>query len=131
MSEVRYVLDASALLAAMLGEAGAERVDELLPHAVIGAVNVAEVIGKLQERGVPDSEIDLSLAELDLTVAPFDRAQAERAGKLRRGSRALGLSLGDRCCLALAGVTGAVAVTTDTAWSRLGGDAGVTVEVVR
>lgn len=129
MSDPPYVLDASALLAVMLDEAGAERVYDLLPRAVIGAVNLAEVISKLQERGVPDAEIDLSLAELDLTVTPFDRAQAERAGKLRRESRALGLSLGDRCCLALAATTSAIAVTTDQAWAKLG--AGVAVDVVR
>jgi len=97
-----HVLDASALLAVMFGEPGAEPILEILPGAVIGAVNLAEVVAKLQERGVPDAEIDRNIAELDLPVIPFDAGQAMSAGKLRTRTRGLGLSLGDRACLALA-----------------------------
>ena len=75
------VLDASALLAVMLEERGSEKVRELLPGAIIGAVNLAEVVAKLQERGVPDAEIDRAIARLDLPVIPFDTAQAMVAGE--------------------------------------------------
>ena len=121
------VLDASALLAVMLEERGAEKVRELLPGAIIGAVNLAEVVAKLQERGVPDEEIDRAIARLDLPVIPFDMAQAMVAGKLR--ARTLGLSLGDRACLALAVVRGTPAVTMDRGWSAL--DIGAEVIVAR
>jgi PIN domain nuclease of toxin-antitoxin system len=124
-----YVLDASALLAAFFGEEGAEKVEEMLPRAVIGAVNLSEVVAKLQDRGVPDDEIDGHVADLDLEVIAFDRLQAVTAGRLRRETSAIGLSLGDRCCLALAVQRGAVAVTTDRAWSSLALPA--TVEVIR
>ncbi len=119
VSEKYYVLDASALLAVMLGETGADAVHAVLDRARIGAVNLSEVIAKLQERGVPDDVIDQSLADLDLTIIPFDQDQAIRAGKLRLATRGAGLSLGDRACLAVADALGAVAVTTDQAWSRL------------
>ena len=69
------------------------------------------------------------LREVDLEVVPMDRAQAEAAGALRAATRAAGLSLGDRACLALAQSLGATALTTDRPWTRL--DCGVTVEVVR
>jgi PIN domain nuclease of toxin-antitoxin system len=114
-----YVLDASALLALLLGEPGAEAVVDLLPAAVIGAVNLSEVVAKLQDRGVPDAEIERDLAELDLPVIPFDEGQAMAAGKLRARTRSLGLSLGDRACLTLAMARGAAAVTTDRAWGSL------------
>ena len=127
MSE--HVLDASALLAVMLGEPGAEPILEILPVAVIGAVNLAEVVAKLQQRGVPDAEIDRNIAELDLPVIPFDARQAMSAGKLRTRTRGLGLSLGDRACLALALARGLPAVTTDRGWMAL--DLGVGVIVAR
>lgn len=114
------VLDASALLAVMLGEPGSERILELLPGARIGAVNLAEVVGKLQERGVPDTAIERSIAEIGLPVIPLDEAQAIAAGKLRARTRKLGLSLGDRTCLALALECSLPAVTTDRSWSDLG-----------
>lgn len=119
MSERAYVLDASALLAVMLGEPGAEAVNAILDRASIGAVNLSEVVAKLQERGVPDDVIDQSLADLDLPVLPFDHEQALIAGKLRLATRAAGLSLGDRACLAAARALGAVAITTDKAWIGL------------
>lgn len=124
-----YVLDASALLAAFFGEEGADRVEDMLPHAVIGAVNLSEVVAKLQDRGVPDREIDRHVADLDLEIIAFDRLQAIGAGRLRRETISTGLSLGDRCWLALAAQRGAVAVTADRAWSSLG--LSIAVEVIR
>jgi PIN domain nuclease of toxin-antitoxin system len=124
-----YMLDASALLALMLGETGADTVYDSLPRARISAVNLSEVVAKLQERGVPDPVISSSLAEFDLAAIPFDRDQAMRAGLLRAPTRRFGLSLGDRACLAAAAATGATALTTDRIWSNL--DVGVAVEIAR
>lgn len=127
MSE--YVLDASALLALMFGEPGAEEIVQLVSVAEISAVNLAEVAAKMQERGVPDSEIDRGIADLRLSVVPFDAEQAVSSGKLRARTRSLGLSLGDRACLALALARGLPAVTMDRGWARL--DIGLEVIVAR
>lgn len=127
MSE--HVLDASALLAVMLEERGAERLREFLPGAIIGAVNLAEVVGKLQERGVPDETIDRNMAKLSLPIIPFDEGQAMATGKLRLRTRGAGLSLGDRACLALAAARGVPAVTTDRGWAAL--EVGTKVIVAR
>ena len=129
MSDTAHVLDASALLCVMLGEPGADTVAALMSDAIIGTVNLSEVVAKLQERGVPDAVIDESLDELKLVIAPFETSHAVRAGKLRLVTRRFGLSLGDRACLALAMATGGTAITTDRAWAGLGLD--VQVQLVR
>jgi PIN domain nuclease of toxin-antitoxin system len=129
MSDTVYVLDASALLCLLFREPGAERIATLLPGASISAANLAEVIAKLVDSGEDPVRAAADLAELDLDVVPFDAAQAAAAGALRAGTRAMGLSPGDRCCLALAQHLRATAVTTDRAWHRL--VPGVAVEVVR
>lgn len=124
-----YVLDASALLATLQDEPGAAEIDERLPDACISAVNLSEVVAKLTERGTP---VDIALgflAALDLDVRAFERAQAEHAGSLRLVTRRLGLSLGDRACLALAAELGGTAVTADRSWAGL--DLGIAIEVVR
>lgn len=129
MNDSLYILDASALLALMLGEPGYQGIQTLLPQARISAVNLSEVVAKLQERGVPDAVISETLADLELTIIPFDRDQAIHAGLLRRSTRTAGLSLGDRSCLAAAAATSAIAVTTDRLWSELELD--VRVQLVR
>jgi ribonuclease VapC len=125
----RYVLDASALLCLLQEEKGAERVGEALPEAQIGAVNFSEAFGKLVEAGLDEETVDSLIESLQLQVIPFDREQARLAGSLRRTTRELGLSLGDRACLALARVQGAVALTCDRSWTRF--DAGCRVELAR
>lgn len=119
MSDAVYVLDSSAVLAVAFREPGAEHVYPILETALISGVNFAEVVAKLQDQGASDEEITVALAQLDLNVAAFDRDQAIRAGMLRASTRAKGLSLGDRACLALAIGKGATVVTTDRAWAEL------------
>jgi ribonuclease VapC len=118
-----YVLDASALLALVHREPGAERVRAVLGRAAISAINLAEVVGRLSERGAAAGEIRRGLDRLRLTVLPVDEELGYAAGFLRPSTRRLGLSLGDRICLALALRLGATALTADRAWTRLATDA--------
>lgn len=131
MSETNYLLDASALLALMLGEDGADEVHNILAGARISAVNLSEVVSKLQDKGVPDDVIGQSLAELDLDVVPFVHEHATRAGLLRKVTRAAGLSLGDRACLATATTIGATAVTADRHWSTIADEAAGELLLIR
>ena len=110
MSKGGYVLDASALLCLLFDEPGAARVEEVLHGARVSAANYAEVIGKLVDRGQPADEAIADLSELDLDVVALDRSQAEITGRLRSTTRQVGLSLGDRACLALARCRGGVAL---------------------
>ncbi|MGR3249382.1 MAG: type II toxin-antitoxin system VapC family toxin [Paracoccus sp. (in: a-proteobacteria)] len=123
------VLDASALLCVLNGEQGSERVMQVLPAAVIGAANLAEVVSKLRERGLSVEEVEDVLGGLPLDVRPLSAAQAYAIGHLRPTTRTLGLSLGDRACLALAAELGMPALTADQAWASL--DIGVAVELIR
>ena len=129
MSDTRYMLDASAVLAMMLDEDGGNQVRERLASSQISTVNLSEVVAKLQDGGVPDEVITSSLAELDFDVIAFNQSQAVRAGLMRASTRSNGLSLGDRACLSAAGSCNAVAVTTDRAWGKL--DLDIAVEVLR
>jgi len=98
----RIVLDASALLCLLNDEPGADRVAEVLTRSLIGATNLAEVVSKLRERGLSLDEVKEALGGLHLDVRPLTPGQAMLIGDLRPATRPLGLSLGDRACLALA-----------------------------
>jgi PIN domain nuclease of toxin-antitoxin system len=123
------VLDASALLCLIHREAGWEAVSASLPRSRIGAVNLGEVVARLSEHGVTPSAIDEALRLLDLRVVDFDAEQARASGLLRQATRAAGLSLGDRACLALAAKFDATALTADRAWRGL--EVGVKIELIR
>ena len=113
------VLDASALLAVIEGEPGAEKVEEALADGAISAVNFSEVVAKLVDRGFGNEGVVARMSAFSPAVHDFDAAQAWRAGLLRRETRARGLSLGDRACLALAELLDAPAMTMDRAWAML------------
>ena len=121
------VLDASALLALLGRERGWERVRDALPSAAISTVNLAEVAGKLIDRGVAASRVD-ELVDFGLERIPLDESMAFVAAQLKPTTR--GLSLGDRCCLATAWCLGRPALTADVAWQRLHID-GLEVLLVR
>ena len=125
------MLDASAVLALLFKEPGAEVVRAHLRTGVIGAANLAEVLAKLSDHGLPAQEAARAVAILGLEVAPMTEAQAQRSAELRPATRAAGLSLGDRACLALAAELGASAVTADRSWDAVAGPAGVSVQVIR
>ena len=109
----KIVLDASALLCLLNDEPGAERVLDVLTQSVVGTTNLAEVVSKLRERGVPLDEVREALGGLHLDVRPLSPAQAMIIGDLRPATKPLGLSLGDRACLALAVDLQAEMLTTD------------------
>ncbi len=125
------VLDASAVLAVIFEEVGADRVAPHIPGAAISAVNIAEVLAKLRDLGMPEPTIETILDELQLTVIPFDDVHARETARLRPVTRSAGLSLGDRACLATAAPRGAVALSADRVWARLPEGMGVRIELRR
>jgi PIN domain nuclease of toxin-antitoxin system len=132
---VTAVLDASALLALLKGEPGAERVAEALEQgAYLSAVNLAEVLSKLADWGEDPAEAQARMAQVGLLgaaveVLPFTGEDALEVARLRALTRAYGLSFGARACLALARRLGLPALTAERAWAEL--DLGVPVEVLR
>lgn len=121
------VVDASAVLAVVFQERGRESVAPALPGASISAVNLAEVMSKMLDRGLSPERIDRQLDELSLAVADFDRNLAIQAALLRKITSHKGLSLGDRACLAMREKR--PVLTADTAWSDL--DLPVEVVLIR
>ena len=113
------VLDSSVILAHLNGEPGAERAVDFFGDALISAVNLAEVVSKLVERGASLSLVRAALSRYGLQVAAFDEELAERTGALRPQTKAFGLSLGDRACLALAQRSALPVLTADRAWKDL------------
>jgi len=123
------VLDASALLALLNSESGADVVAESIPEAVINAVNLSEVVGKLIKAGMPEKAIREALMGLDLEVISFDEEQAYSTGLLRSMTDEFGLSLGDRICLDTARRLGIPALTADKMWADLSMD--IDVRLIR
>jgi len=124
------VLDASAVLALLNGEPGTDKLTpQLLSMAASSTVNLAEVQAKLVDRGVdPNDAWEAALAPIR-DVMDFTADHARLAGSLIAQTRPLGLSLGDRACLALALSLKAPVYTTDRSWKNL--NLTVRVHVIR
>jgi len=125
------VLDASAVLAMLLAEPGGERVKAVLDGALLGAVNLAEIVSHYAKLGAMRADIEAMLRPLPMRVVPVDAALSYDAGLLRPLTLAGGLSLGDRYCLALARREAVPALTAERRWPEIAAAAGVTVELIR
>ena len=126
---LEVVLDASALLAALHGEPGGGQVEPHIEQSVISTVNWAEVVQRSLALGVTIEGLREDLEAVGLAISPFTAEDAETAAKLWPQTRSMGLSLGDRACLALALRLGLPTLTTDQAWREVA--VGVDVRVVR
>ncbi|MFL6374059.1 MAG: type II toxin-antitoxin system VapC family toxin [Pyrinomonadaceae bacterium] len=115
----RYVLDSSAVIAYLNQEPGSDKVHPLIAEAEISAVNLAEVLTKAVEAGHSIKSAFATFSLLRIDVVDYDSHQARKAAELRPITRGLGLSLGDRSCLALAMLSNATVVTADRAWAAL------------
>lgn len=132
---VGAVLDASALLAYVRDEPGSDVVEAALTaRPIINAVNYAEVLTRLSDAGEEPAIIHRRLRDQGLigdllVVTPLDEADGVAIARLRAPTRAQGLSLGDRACLATALRLGRPVITADRGWAAV--DVGVTVHQIR
>lgn len=123
------VLDASAVLAFLQREPGEDVVRDVMPRALLCSVNLTEIVSKLTERGLDPAVVRQIACGLPYRIVDYDRELAIDAGVLRNRTRAAGLSLGDRACLALAARERLPALTTDHEWAQ--SDFGAEVQVIR
>jgi ribonuclease VapC len=129
VNDADIVVDASAVIALLVGEPFTRFDPSQVPNASISAVNLSEVLARLQEIGMPEREAAIAVARLNLRVVAFDEPQARAAARLRSVTRHAGLSLGDRACLALGDRLRCPVVTADRVWASL--DVGVAIVVIR
>lgn len=124
------VLDASAMMTMLNREPGADQLTpDILVNAIGSTVNLAEVQGKLVERGIPPANAWVAALNSVQEVIPFTAEHARTAGTLISQTRPFGLSLGDRACLALALERKAPVYTADRSWKNL--KLGIRVHVIR
>jgi ribonuclease VapC len=124
-----YVLDASALLALINGEAGADKVWPLMTRSMMSAVNYCETVHKLRRRGLPVETVKATLTPLVPSPVPFDEPMAYVAASIHERTRGQGISLADCACLALALSRNVPAVTTERSWEAC--DVGVKIIRIR
>lgn len=121
-------LDASAMLAFLFREAGHENLNEYIEECCLSSVSLAETLSRLAQDGHDPTRVLARFQETAIEIVPFEPLHAALAAGFTRAGQPLGLSLGDRACLALAAARGIPAVTADRAWLRA--DFGVEVIVV-
>jgi PIN domain nuclease of toxin-antitoxin system len=126
-----FVLDASAVLALLLGEPGADKVKAALDGSMMAMINLAEVVSHYAKLGAARSEVETLLRPLPIRLVPIDAALSYDAGMLRPITLEGGLSLGDRYCLALAKREGRPALTAERRWSMIADAAGVSINMIR
>ena len=127
------VLDASAVLAYLNDEPGAEHVGACLDKhtCLLSTVNYIEVVSRLLDHGMPAADAASVVVALELNIVALDFALAQRSAELRLGTRSAGLSLGDRACLALAEREACAAITADRPWLPLAESLGIRVQCIR
>jgi PIN domain nuclease of toxin-antitoxin system len=125
------VLDASALLALVLGEPGGEKVQNILTDSAMTAVNLGEVVGHFARIGSAEADIRLMLDPSPFLRVALDEELAFITGLMLPATRRAGLSFGDRACLALASKLGVRVLTSDSAWQHVARTVGVEIELIR
>jgi len=126
----KAALDASAILAYLFNERGAERLTpEVLEDALVSTVNLAEVQTKLVKLGRSTEDAWIDAHSLGTLAVPYTSEHARIAGDLMTQTEKYGLSLGDRSCLALAIALNAPVYTTEQIWRDL--KVGIPIHVIR
>lgn len=103
----------------LFAEPGKENVEQILDESSTGRINITEALTKMLERGSTIEEAEENLSDLNLNIIEFDAEQSRKIAELRLITKHLGLSLGDRSCLALAIQKDATAVTADKKWAAV------------
>lgn len=124
------VFDASAILALLRDELGADVVARHIGDGIISAVNFQEVIKELLRRGIPmEAALEL-LDALHLDIHPHGSQEAIAAAELYLATKQYGSGLGDRTCMALAIAQGLPTLTADQSWGKVA-VAGLTIQIIR
>lgn len=125
------VVDASAIMALMLDEPGAEEVLAVVRRSLMSAVNVSECCARGVERGASADEVLSIIRGYEVQVLGFELEDALEAARLREPTRAIGASLGDRACLALGRRHELPVLTGDRRLAEIDPGLGIAVHLIR
>lgn len=123
------MLDASALLALVQNEKGADFVIEHLADSVICSVNYSETISKLLRYNVGFTDATSIVSDLAIPLIDFDKEMADEAAKLKAQTRSFGLIMRDLACFALTKVYNYDVITADAIWQKA--NTGVIIKLIR
>ena len=124
-----YVLDSSAVIAALYQEAGSEEVKPHLADGIMSTVNATEVLSYITDAGASIKQAIEILDNIDIFTIPYSREHANLAADLKSRTKKYGLSLGDRACFALAMEKNLHILTADRTWAQL--DLGIKIKLIR
>lgn len=116
---MRCVLDTSVIVAVIAQERGYENALPFLDRAIVSTVNLAEVAARFARHGMPQDSVETLIQSVHFAVKEFTQELSLITGMLIQKTRPLGLSLGDRACLALAISKNLPVLTADKAWKQL------------
>ena len=125
------VVDASAVMALMLGETGADVVMQVIRGSRMSAVNVSECCSRGVERGANPDDVLAILETYEIEIVPFTLPFALEAARLRESTRKQGVSLGGRACLSLALAMGATVYTSDRRLAEIDPALGIDIRLIR
>lgn len=114
------VFDSSVVIAILKEESGYEAAERLLGQALISSVNIAEIAAYLSRSSLSFDLIQRIVARFPFEIIPLDAELALHSGALFLQTKAHGLSLGDRACLALGLSRKLPVLTADSVWAKLG-----------
>ncbi|MGH6786888.1 MAG: type II toxin-antitoxin system VapC family toxin [Novosphingobium sp.] len=123
------ILDASAMLALIFDEPGADLVAPVARGSSLLSVNFSEVVQRvIAIDGIPE-RADEAVDRLEINVVPFDRRLGRVTAELRERTAFMGASFADRACLAMGVVTGLPILSSDRDWGKL--DLGIDIRLIR
>ncbi|ABE05009.1 PIN domain protein [Rickettsia bellii str. RML Mogi] len=112
------IFDASALLALIKNEPTNLKLETFLGNICMSSVNISEVASILLDK-ISYQECKDIIEPLINSIIAFDQEQSFLAANIKKQTKHLGLSLGDRACIALGLATGYPVYTADKAWAKL------------
>ena len=127
----RILFDSSVIIAILRSERGYQNGEKHVDRGAISTVNWAEVSGFLGRNNAPKDIIQQTLAKYPLKVLPYEEDLVVPTGHLAAGRQHLGLSLGERACLATAIKYQLPVLTADRVWKKLETELGLDIQLIR
>jgi len=129
---IKYVMDASAVIAVVLNEPYSAELPSLFMDSVITTVNLTEALTVLERKFNPDIELLWeSVGNFIQAHYPVNQQLAKRVLEINKYTSKYGLSLGDKFCIALGMELKLPIYTADRVWKELESNLGLQINLIR